>query len=247
MIGATATSILLVEDDADTRHQVAALLARHGYRVTEAADAGSALARFGAVQPDLILLDLGLPDRDGLIVVEHVRAAGTTPILVLSARDREVDKVLALEAGADDYLAKPFGMAELQARIAAILRRAPPAADAADRPGTIRIGPLELDSESHAVRIGGVPLHLTPIEFNVLQVLVDHPGQLVTYGRLLRAVWGTAYGDEAHYVHVYVGQLRRKIRRAAPDGELANLIVPEPGVGYRVTAGAEQPAGLSDP
>jgi two-component system KDP operon response regulator KdpE len=236
LIDAAATTILLVEDDAETRHQVASLLERHGYRVTEAADATSALGQFASARPDLILLDLGLPDRDGLVVVERVRAAGTTPILVLSARDREVDKVLALEVGADDYLAKPFGMAELQARISAILRRVSPGNVDSDRPGIIRVGELELDPAAHSVLIAGSPVHLTPLEFEVLRVLAEHAGQLVTYGRLLRAVWGTAYGEEAHYVHVYVGQIRRKIRRADPDGHLANLIVPEPGVGYRVSA-----------
>jgi two-component system KDP operon response regulator KdpE len=243
LIDATATSILLVEDDTETRRQVASLLERHDYRVTEAADAGSALARFAAARPDLILLDLGLPDRDGLVVVERVRAVGTTPILVLSARDREVDKVLALEAGADDYLAKPFGMAELQARIIAILRRTAPVGAEGDGLGSLRIGELELDADSHLVKVAGNPVHLTPLEFQVLWVLTEHAGQLVTYGRLLRAVWGSAYGEEAHYVHVYVGQIRRKIRRADPDGHLANLIVPEPGVGYRISAGADPGPG----
>jgi two-component system KDP operon response regulator KdpE len=205
--------------------------------VTEAADAQSALARFTSEEPDLILLDLGLPDRDGLVVVEQVRTAGTTPILILSARDREADKVAALEVGADDYLAKPFGMAELQARVGAILRRAGPVPGGSDQAWAIRTGELELDVESHSVRIHGVPLHLTPLEFAVLHQLIRHPGQLVTYGRLLRAVWGAAYGDEAHYVHVYVGQIRHKIRRADPDGCLSGLIVPEPGVGYRVSPG----------
>ena len=205
----------------------------------EAADAESALAEFGTKRPDLILLDLGLPDRDGLVVVEHVREAGTTPILVLSARDREVDKVLALEAGADDYLAKPFGMAELRARISAILRRAGPIVAGPDGSGILRIGELELDPASHSVRVAGNPVHLTPLEFEVLHILVEHAGRLVTYGRLLRAVWGPAYGDEAHYVHVYVGQIRRKIRRADPAGHLSGLIVPEPGVGYRVSTGVE--------
>jgi two-component system, OmpR family, KDP operon response regulator KdpE len=231
-----AATILLVEDDPETRGQVAALLGQHGYRVTEAADGASALEQFERRTPDLILLDLGLPDRDGLVIVEHVRAKGPTPILVLSARDREDDKVAALEAGADDYLAKPFGMAELQARIVAVLRRSGPTTGlggAADR-GPLQAGGLELDVAAHSVRIGSQPVHLTPLEFEVLRVLVEHAGRLVTYGRLLRAVWGNAYDDEAHYVHVYVGQIRRKIRSADPEGRLNNLIVAEPGVGYRV-------------
>jgi two-component system KDP operon response regulator KdpE len=236
-------SILLIEDDAETRRRVAAFLGGHGYVVAEAGDAESALEQFRADPPDLILLDLGLPDRDGLVVVQQVRPA-LTPILILSARNREADKVSALEAGADDYLTKPFGMAELQARISAVLRRAGPSADAdlGERPEVIRLGELELDVETHAVRVGNEPVHLTPLEFEVLRVLVEHAGRLVTYGRLLRAVWGSAYADEAHYVHVYVGQIRRKLEEADPSGLLHGLIVPEPGVGYRV-----RPAGLSDP
>jgi len=229
-------SILLVEDDPETRSQVAHLLREHGHVVTEAADAESAIARFDAEEPDLILLDLGLPDRDGLDVVEHVRKAQATPILVLSARDREADKVLALEAGADDYLAKPFGMAELQARINAVFRRTRFGGDEPAASEVIRVGSLVLDPEAHAVWVGETALRLTPLEFDVLRVLAENSGRLVTYGRLLRAVWGSTYGDEAHYVHVYVGQIRRKIRRADPEGRLSGLIVPEPGVGYRVTA-----------
>ena len=231
----TTGSILLVEDDPETRSQVAHLLREHGHVVTEAADAESAIARFDAEEPDLILLDLGLPDRDGLDVVEHVRLVRATPILVLSARDREADKVLALEAGADDYLAKPFGMAELQARINAVFRRTRFSGEEPGPSGVIRVGALVLDPQAHAVWVNEAALHLTPLEFDVLRVLVENAGRLVTYGRLLRAVWGSTYGDEAHYVHVYVGQIRRKIRRADPDGRLAGLIVPEPGVGYRVT------------
>jgi len=229
-------SILLVEDDPETRSQVAHLLREHGHVVTEAADAESAIARFDAEEPDLILLDLGLPDRDGLDVVEHVRKVQATPILVLSARDREADKVLALEAGADDYLAKPFGMAELQARINAVFRRTRFGGDEPAASEVIRVGSLVLDPEAHAVWVGETALRLTPLEFDVLRVLAENSGRLVTYGRLLRAVWGSTYGDEAHYVHVYVGQIRRKIRRADPEGRLSGLIVPEPGVGYRVTA-----------
>ena len=237
MIPARPTgSILLVEDDPETRSQVAHLLREHGHVVTEAADAESAIARFDAEEPDLILLDLGLPDRDGLDVVEHVRKVQATPILVLSARDREADKVLALEAGADDYLAKPFGMAELQARINAVFRRTRFGGDEPAASEVIRVGSLVLDPEAHAVWVGETALRLTPLEFDVLRVLAENSGRLVTYGRLLRAVWGSTYGDEAHYVHVYVGQIRRKIRRADPEGRLSGLIVPEPGVGYRVTA-----------
>jgi two-component system KDP operon response regulator KdpE len=236
-------TILLIEDDPEMRSQVAALLERRGERVIEAGDAAAALDRFRADPPDLVLLDLGLPDRDGLVVVDEVRTSGTVPILVLSARDREADKVAALEGGADDYLAKPFGMAELQARIEAILRRAGPSAGPglSDRPDVLRVGELELDPAAHTVKVGHEPVRLTPLEFQVLGVLLAHAGRLVTYGRLLREVWGVAYDDEAHYVHVYVGQIRRKLRRADAAGRLDALIVPEPGVGYRIQAPSDAP------
>lgn len=236
MPDSTGASILLVEDDRDTRRQVAELLRRHHYRVSEAGDVATALTAFAAAKPDLILLDLGLPDREGLEIVEQVRLAGSTAILVLSARDRESDKVSALEAGADDYLAKPFGMAELQARITAMFRRVGAPFCAADRhnPGWTRVGELELNVAIHTVHVGDVPVHLTPLEFDVLRVLMAHAGRLVTYRRLLREVWGDAYEAEAHYVHVYVGQIRRKLRRADPGDRLTGLIVSEPGVGYRI-------------
>ncbi|MGH2464594.1 MAG: response regulator transcription factor [Candidatus Limnocylindrales bacterium] len=232
------TTILLVEDDPETRNQIASLLDQHGFVVTEVADAATALEALAGVAPDVILLDLGLPDQDGLVIVEHVRVNGATPILILSARDREADKVAALEAGADDYLAKPFGMAELQVRIGALLRRAGSIVgrDPLDHGESLHTGELELNVASHSVHIGKERVHLTPLEFQVLRVLVEHAGGLITYGRLLRAVWGTAYDDQAHYVHVYVGQIRRKIRRADPEGRLNGLIVAEPGVGYRVRA-----------
>lgn len=227
-----AASILLVEDDARTRTSVATFLRGHGHEVTEAGDASDATASWGARRPDLIVLDLGLPDRDGLAVIRLVRREATTPILVLSARDREVDKVAALDLGADDYVTKPFGMSELRARIDALLRRA--AGPAADATGEVQIGELTVDIARRTVTVGRHPVHLTPREYEVLKVLVAHAGRLVTHGRLLRAVWGTAYSDEAHYVHVYVSQIRRKLEAADPTGSLQGLIVAEPGVGYRI-------------
>ena len=214
-----AASILLVEDDAATRHAVATFLAGHGHQVVEVGDAASAIAAWGARRPDLIVLDLGLPDQDGLTVIRRVRHDATTPILVLSARDREADKVAALDHGADDYVTKPFGMAELRARIDALLRRAAgPVADASARS---RIGDLAMDVGTRLVTVRDRPVQLTPREYEVLKVLVTHAGRLVTHARLLRAVWGTAYSDEAHYVHVYVSQIRRKIDAADPDGPCA--------------------------
>jgi two-component system KDP operon response regulator KdpE len=224
--------LLVVEDDEPTRRALAANLASHGYDVVEAADGAEALRRWEAGRPDLIVLDLGLPDIDGSTVIRRVRRDSTTPILILSARGAERDKVAALEAGADDYVTKPFGMAELQARIAALLRRA--AGPAADPTGSITLGSVTLDVPRHQVTVGSTILDLTPREYELLKVLMSQPGRLMTRGRLLRAVWGTAYSEEGHYLHVYVSRLRRKLADADPTGKARDLIVAEPGVGYRV-------------
>ena len=230
--------LLLVEDDEPVRRSVAANLTAHGYRIVEAEDVASALRGWDAERPDLILLDLGLPDGDGGSVVRRVRRESTTPILVLSARGAERDKVAALEAGADDYVTKPFGMAELRARVAALLRRT--AGQAADPAGTVRLGPVTLDVVRHVAMVGATPVDLTPREYELLKTMLSSPGRLLTKARLLRAVWGTAYADEGHYLHVYVSRLRRKLAAADPAGETRDLIVAEPGVGYRI-AEAERP------
>jgi two-component system KDP operon response regulator KdpE len=235
----TGAVVLLVEDDLDTRQAVATYLRGSGHVVTEAGTVAAAMLAWEAARPDLIVLDLGLPDDDGMAVVRRIRREATTPILILSARDREADKVAALELGADDYVTKPFGMTELRARIRALLRRA--AGPAAEADGLLRVGTLTLDVAHHDVKVGDRPVHLSPREFEVLKVLLSHVGRLVTHGRLLRAVWGTAYSDEAHYVHVYVSQIRRKVAAADPDGSLDGLIVAEPGVGYRVVDALSAP------
>jgi two-component system KDP operon response regulator KdpE len=222
----------VIEDDRDLRQSMAAYLRGRGQLVREAGTAADGLAAFGAARPDIILLDLGLPDIDGATVVRHVRRESTTPIVVVSARDREEDKIAALEAGADDYVTKPVGMGELQARIHAVLRRA--AGPTADADGIVMLGALRLDASRRAVSVSGRPVHLTPREYEVLKVLVTHAGRLVTHGRLLRAVWGSTYADEAHYIHVYVSQIRRKLAEADPEGAVRDLLIAEPGVGYRV-------------
>ena len=211
---------------------IATFLGGHGHQVDEAEDVAAATAAWERRRPDVVVLDLGLPDQDGLVVIRHIRRDAATPILVLSARDRESDKVAALDLGADDYVTKPFGMVELRARIDALLRRA--AGPAATTDGEIRSGDLTMDIARRTVTVRGEPVHLTPREYEVLKVLLTNPGRLVTHGRLLRAVWGSAYSDEAHYVHVYVSQIRRKLEALDTDGSLAGLIVAEPGVGYRV-------------
>jgi two-component system KDP operon response regulator KdpE len=224
--------VLLVEDDDATRDAVARNLEGHGFRVTQSGDVAEALRHWDAERPDLILLDLGLPDLDGSAVVRHVRREATTPILILSARTDERVKVATLEAGADDYVTKPFGMDELRARIGAVLRRA--AGPAADQGGVVTLGPVALDVAARRVTVNGNPVELTPREYELLKVMIAQPGRLLTKGRLLRAVWGTAYADEGHYLHVYVSRLRRKLGAADPSGEAERLIAAEPGIGYRI-------------
>jgi two-component system, OmpR family, KDP operon response regulator KdpE len=228
----SSARILLVEDDDATRNAVARNLEGHGFKVTPSGDVAEALRRWDAERPDLILLDLGLPDLDGATVVRHVRRDATTPILILSARADERVKVATLEAGADDYVTKPFGMDELRARIGALLRRA--AGPAADQGGVVTLGPVSLDVAARRVTVNGVPVDLTPREYELLKVMVAQPGRLLTKGRLLRAVWGTAYAGEAHYLHVYVSRLRRKLNAADPDAGADALITAEPGIGYRI-------------
>ena len=231
--------VLLVEDDDATRGSVAANLSAHGYRVAEAADVRSALASWEARRPDVILLDLGLPDADGLVLIRRIRRDATTPILVLSARDGEPDKVTALENGADDYVTKPFGLPELRARVGALLRRS--GGPGADAEGNLSLGPVSIDVARRAVTVAGEHVDLTPREYELLKTMIGQPGRLLRRGRLLRAVWGVAYGEEAHYLHVYVSRLRRKLDAADPSGGASALITAEPGIGYRI-AEADSPA-----
>jgi two-component system, OmpR family, KDP operon response regulator KdpE len=224
--------VLLVEDDAPTRRMVAANLAARGYRVAEAPDGESALRRWERRRPDLVMVDLGLPGIGGLALIHRIRGDGATPIIVLSARDQERDKVAALDAGADDYLTKPFGVAELHARLRAALRRS--LGPASGVGGEIRIGPLLLDPARRRVEVDGQEVSLTPREYELLKVLLAHAGRVASRARLLRAVWGQEYAAENHYLHVHVAAIRRKLAAADPDGVLRRLIVAEPGVGYRV-------------
>jgi two-component system, OmpR family, KDP operon response regulator KdpE len=233
-----AAHLLLIEDDEPTRVAVAHNLAAHGYRVSSAADGAEGLRAWEAERPDLLLLDLGLPDLDGSDLVRRVRRDAATPILILTARAAEHDKVAALDAGADDYVTKPFGMDELRARVTALLRRA--GGPNADASGLLRIGVIAMDIPSRRVTVAGEPVELTPREYELLKTMLSQPGRVLTKGRLLRAVWGTAYADEAHYLHVYVSRLRRKLAAADPTGQAARTIVAEPGVGYRIGDPAER-------
>jgi two-component system KDP operon response regulator KdpE len=224
------TLILVVEDDAQIRRFLRATLAAEGYSFQEALTAEEGIAQAAARQPDLILLDLGLPDRDGLEVIRRVREWSQTPIVVLSARGQEKDKIAALDLGADDYIAKPFGVGELLARIRAALRRS--AALVQDGPGTVfRFGRVEVDLDKRVVRAGGQEVHLTPNEYKLLGVLIKHAGKVLTQRQLLSEVWGPNQTEQAQYLRVYVAQLRRKLES---DPARPKHLQTEPGVGYRL-------------
>ena len=238
---ATGAALLLVEDDEPARLRLHQHLERRGYRVRDAATVREALASWDAYRADIILLDLGLPDRDGIDVVRHIRRDGTTPIIIVSARGEEHDRVAGLEAGADDYVTKPFGLDELQARIRAVLRRA--AGPLADAEGRLDLGSVLLDPVRREVRVAGEPIHLTPREYELLKALMSNRGRVVTKARLLRTVWGAAYAEESQYLHVYVNRLRRKLAVADPTGATRDLIVAEPGIGYRVADPEEGSGG----
>lgn len=237
-------TVLVVEDDDETRAALSRELTTRSYRIVEAGDGRTALLRWDSRRPDVVLLDLGLPDMDGLDIVRRIRREATTPIVILSGRYEEREKVEALERGADDYVTKPFGVDELNARLRVALRRA--AGPAGDQVGRILVGPLEFDAARHEARVDGQRVDLTPREFETLRVLLNNAGRLVTKGRLLRAVWGEAYQGEDSYVYVHVSQLRRKLAAADPAGALRDLIVTEPGVGYRVRE-LDGPGTLDEP
>ncbi len=225
--------VLVVEDDDETRAVLARDLRARNFQPIEAEDGRAALEHWAAGRPDVVLLDLGLPDIDGVTIIRRMRREATTPIVILSGRYEERQKVEALDAGADDYVTKPFGVDELNARLRVALRHA--SGPASDIHGRLTHGPLVLDPTRHEVAVAGVVLDLTPREFEILRVLMANAGRLVTKARLLRAVWGEAYQTEDSYVYVHVSQLRRKLADADPTGELSQLIVTEPGVGYRIS------------
>jgi two-component system, OmpR family, KDP operon response regulator KdpE len=228
---------LVVEDDDPTRGVLIRELGAFGYRTAEAKDGRTALERFATRRPDLVLLDLGLPDVDGLQLIAAIRRDTRTPIVILSGRYEEQEKVDALERGADDYVTKPFGVAELRARIRVALRHG--AGPSADDRGRLSAGPIVLDAARHEARVADRPVDLTPREFEILRVLLTHDGRIVTKGRLLRAVWGVAYQGESDYVYVHVSAVRRKLNAAEPSLRAGAIIVTEPGVGYRIRTSGE--------
>jgi two-component system KDP operon response regulator KdpE len=230
---ASGAWLLVVEDEEPARRLLRAYLARRGYRVDEAASAREAMRAWEAHRPDLVLLDLGLPDLDGVEVIRRIRRDAVTPIIVLSARGEERDKVAGLEAGADDYLSKPFSIGELEARIRAVLRRLGPDVGP---DGRLRLGQVELDPVRRSVTVAGDPVHFSPREYELLKVLLSNQGRLVTRERLLRAVWGHEHAGAREYLHVYVGRLRHKLADAGIGPAIEQMIATEPGIGYRVAA-----------
>jgi len=225
------TSVLVVEDERPMREFLSTTLAANGYAVQEATTAAEALTQATTRVPDLILLDLGLPDRDGLELTRELRRASDVPIIVVSARGRESDKVMVLDAGADDYLTKPFGTRELLARIRVALRHASARADEGRR--VLSAHGIDVDVPLRSVTRHGEPVRLTPLEFKLLVVLMSNVGRVVTHRQLLSEVWGSAYVRQTHYLRIYMGRLRAKLD---PEPARPRLLVTEPGVGYRIRA-----------
>ena len=220
--------VLVVEDEAEIRRFVRLALQAEGLEVSEAETVQRGLIEAGTRRPDLAVLDLGLPDGDGLDFIRGLRTWSQIPVIVLSARTRESDKIAALDAGADDYLVKPFGTGELLARVRAQLRRHPHAS--AQARSVLEFGDVRIDLGRRVVERGGQPLHLTPIEYRLLTHLAANPDRVLTHPQLLRAVWGPSHAEDTHYVRIYMGHLRAKLEA---DPSQPRHLVTELGVGYR--------------
>ncbi len=221
--------VLVVEDEPQMRRFIRSSLSSHEYSLIEAQTAKEALALTSSHNPELILLDLGLPDLDGIELTRKLRQWTHTPVIVLSARGREDDKVAALDAGADDYLTKPFGVNELLARMRVALRHAQMQNGA--NSAVLEFGQLRIDLERRDVRLSEREVHLTPIEYKLLVLLAKNAGKVLTHGQILKEVWGLAYANQTHYVRVHMAELRKKIEQ---DPARPKILVTEPGVGYRL-------------
>lgn len=224
-------TVLLIDDEPPIRRLLRTALAAHDYRMIEAATGEDGLQQAATRQPDIIVVDLGLPDIDGVQVIRRLREWAATPIIVLSARGQERDKIEALEAGADDYMSKPFGVGELVARIRVALRHAT-RGQQGDEP-VFSVGVLKVDQAHRRVFVEEREIHLTPIEYRLITTLVRHAGKVVTHDQLLKEVWGPPYVGQSHYVRVYMAQLRRKLEENAAR---PRYLLTEPGVGYRLAA-----------
>jgi two-component system, OmpR family, KDP operon response regulator KdpE len=221
--------ILIVDDEPSIHRFLKPALAAAGYNVLSAMDAASGLRSLAQDAPDVVVLDLGLPDLDGKDFIRQARAWSTVPIVVLSARDREAEKIESLDLGADDFVNKPFGVGELLARLRAAIRHA---IQGEGGLAVFTAGPLTVDIPRHLVSLAGEPVRLTPREFDLLALLARNAGKVVTHRQLLTAVWGPAHEQDTQYLRVYVGQLREKIEKDPSD---PRLLVTEPGIGYRLT------------
>jgi two-component system KDP operon response regulator KdpE len=220
---------LLVEDEAQMRRFLRASLTANGYRLVETATGGEAIAQAAQYNPDLVLLDLGLPDMDGLAVTRALREWTRAPIIVISARDQEQDKIAALDGGADDYLTKPFGTGELLARLRVAIRHKERAGGEAE--SAVTVGELRIDLARRQVFAQDREVHLTPIEYKLFSVLMKHAGRVLTHRQLLKEVWGPTSVDQTQYLRVYMAELRHKLE---PEPARPRYLVTEPGVGYRL-------------
>ncbi len=221
------TTVLVIEDDTSLRRALRTSLRARSFEVLESPTAEEGLVLIADERADVVLLDLGLPDLDGIEALRRLRSFSAIPVVVLTARDRQQDKIEALDAGADDYVTKPFDIEEVLARVRAVLRRVP---QASSTPALVQVDELEIDLVRKQVRLDGEVVHLTKTELALLEQLATQPGKLLTHEHLLRQVWGRGYGSESNYLRVYVGQLRRKL---GDDAANPRLIVTEPGIGYR--------------
>jgi two-component system KDP operon response regulator KdpE len=235
MLNASGALVLVVEDELHMRRLLHITLKHSGYRLVAAATGRDGLELARSRRPAVVLLDLGLPDMDGIELAAEIRQSSSAAIIVISARDDEQQKVIALDAGVDDYITKPFGPSELLARIRAALRRAPGVTDLTDsRQGVFAIGELCVDFERRLVTSGGKEVHLTPTEYKLMSVLIESAGRVVTHDQLLRRVWGRRGNEHIHSLRVYMRQLRRKVE---PTPETPRYIVTEPAIGYRLRGG----------
>ena len=228
--------VIVIEDEPQIRRFVRSALEGEGWQVFEADTAKKGLTEAGTRKPDLLVLDLGLPDGDGLELIRDVRGWSTVPIIVLSARSSEAAKIAALDAGADDYLTKPFGVGELLARVRANLRRpraAAPGSPGEDTDPVFRFGAVEVDRQARLVRRAGVEVHLTPIEYRLLSMLMANAGRVLTHRQLLREVWGPSHVGQSHYLRIYMGHLRQKLEL---DPTQPQHLLTETAVGYRLVA-----------
>jgi len=227
---ATRRRVLVIEDEVPIRRFLRAAFESAGFEFDEAASARDGMASASSRAPDLIVLDLGLPDLDGIEVTQRLREWYSAPILVLSARGQERDKIRALDAGADDYVTKPFSVGELMARVRVALRHRSRDGGAPESE-VVEVGELKIDHGRRAVTMAGQPVKLTPIEFRLLLALARHPGRVLTHDHLLREAWGPAHAHQHHYLRVYMAQLRHKLER---EPSRPKLLLTEPGVGYRL-------------